>query len=60
MSKFIKVIKTTREQNSDCYVNADNIVYIHDLQDARKIRLLNGEDIITPMDIDYLLSMSQS
>jgi len=41
-------------------VNMENIAYIHDLQDVRKIHLANGEEITTLMDVDYLLSTSQS
>jgi len=60
VKKFIKVVKTANGRDSDCYVNMENIAYIHDLQDVRKIHLANGEEITTLMDVDYLLSTSQS
>lgn len=53
------MVKTANGKNSDCYINTDSIVYIHDLQEARKIHLSNGEEITTLMTADYLLSMSQ-
>jgi len=34
--------------------------FIKVLQDVRKIHLANGEEITTLMDVDYLLSTSQS
>lgn len=61
MSKFLKVVKTAANgNNSDCYINVDNITYIHDLKDMRKIYLSSRDEITTLMDMDYLLSMSQS